>query len=283
MMSRLPSRNRRRLPFKGDRWYWALLPLCLLVFTLSACGVSTTGPGTGGGSGSPTPAPFTVSSVDLAVSPISIAGTTCGSQASFTYTATFHIPANTAGGTVQFAYTLNNGHSQTNASVTVGAGETSKTFTFNSSGTLLADHTYPGTAIVMVTSPNNVQSPSVKPSGSCAAPGAFEVTSVSMAVNPSDISGTTCGSYLAVTYTATFQLAPNGPGGTIQFEYTVNNGRGSDMASIAVSPGQTTADYSFQWAGNLPGDHTYPELGGVIVHSPNYLISPTVAPSGKCS
>ena len=280
-MSRLPTRKRLWLSTGVNPLCWALLSLCVLALSLSACGVSSTGGS--GGSGTPTPVPFSVSSVDLSVSPMSIAGTTCGSQASFTYTATFHIPANTAGGTIQFAYTLDNGHSQTNASVSVGAGETSKSFTFNSSGTLLADHTYPGTAIVMVTSPNSVQSPSVKPSGSCAAPGAFQVTSVSMAVNPSSIAGTSCGTYLTVTYTATFHLAPNGPGGTIQLEYTVNNGRGSDMASVAVAPGQTTADYSFQWSGNLPPDHTYPELGGVIVHSPNSLISPTLAPSGKCS
>jgi len=42
----------------------------------------------------------------------------------------------------------------------------------------------------------------------------------------------------------------------------VNNGRSSPSASVTVSPGQTTATYSFTWSGNLPPDHTYPGLGG---------------------
>lgn len=114
-------------------------------------------------------------------------------------------------------------------------------------------------------------------------PGSFSVTSVIVSVNPTDIAGKKCGTYLTVTYTATFHLAPNGPGGTIQFEYTVNNGRGSNLASITVSPGQTTATYVFSWAGNLPSDHTAPEGGGVVVHSPNNVTSGLVGPSGRCS
>ncbi len=266
-------------PSKGGSLCSALLPFCLLFLTLSACSTA----GTGGSTPTPTPVPFSVTSVDLSVTPTSIAGKTCGSLASFTYTAIFHIPAHTAGGTIQFAYTLNNGRSQTTGTVTAGADETSKTFTFVSSGTLYPDHTYPGTAIVMVTSPNNVISPSVKPSGACVEPGTFQVTTVSMTVNPTSIAGKSCGAFLTVTYTAMFHLAPNGPGGTIQFEYTVNNGRSSNMASITVAPGQTTASSSFLWSGNLPADHTYPEPGGVIVHSPNEISSSLLGPSGTCS
>ena len=236
-----------------------------------------------------TTAPLTVTSVDLAVSPTSIAGKACGSAATFTYTATFHIPAQTAGGSIHFAYTLNNGRSQTTDAVTVAPGATSATYTFTSAGVLPADHTYPAPAEVMVTSPNSVLSPSALPSGSCVAqssPGAtgqFQVTSVAMAVNPTSIAGKRCGTALTVTYTATFHLAANGPGGTIRFDDTINNGRGSTPASVTVAPGQTTASYSFQWSGNLPADHTYPEAGGVIVQSPNAVNSSLLGPSGACS
>src|SRR5262249_3659281 len=130
---------------------------------------------------------------------------------------------------------------------------------------------------------NHVSSPPAQPSGSCTAPGPFQVTGVSMTVNPTSIAGTSCGTFLTVTYTATFHLAPNGPGGTIHFDYTVNNGRGDNLASITVVPGQTTASYVFHWSGNLPADHTYPEGGGVIVQSPNAIIGSLVAPSGACS
>jgi hypothetical protein len=229
------------------------------------------------------PLPLTVTSVDLSVNPTNIAGTTCGSSATFTYTATFHIPAHSAGGAIQFAYTLNNGRSQTAESVPVDAGATSASYTFVSSGTLSADHTYPGTAQVMVTSPNSVLSPTVNPVGACIQPGPFQVTSAAITVNPTSITGRRCGTFVTITYTATFHLSPNGPGGTIHFEYTVNNGRSTNLASMTVAPGQTTATYSFRWSGNLPADHTYPEPGGVIVHTPNDVRSSLLGPSGTCS
>jgi hypothetical protein len=266
--------------------------ICLAIFSLAACG---TNQGNGSGSTptatatstpaptpSPTLVPFNVTSVDLLVNPNSIAGKVCGSSASFAYTATFHIPANTAGGTIQFQYTLNNGHSSSNASVSVNPGETTKIYTFSSSGTLYPDHTYPGIAEVLVNSPNAVSSPQVKPAGTCTT-AAFNVTSIDMAVKPTSIAGMACGTAITVTYTATFHIATNSPGGTIQFTYTVNNGRSSPSASVTVSPGQTTATYSFMWSGNLPPDHTYPGLGGVITSSPNVVHSPLVQPSGLCS
>jgi hypothetical protein len=270
------------------RSFLGIVFICLAIFSLAACSSN-------GGSGSgptptaiatstpvPTPVPFMVTSVDLVVNPNSIAGTVCGSSASFTYTATFHIPANTTGGTIQFSYTLNNGRSQTNAYVTVGAGETTKTYTFTSSGTLPPDHTYPGIAEVLVSSPNAISSPQVKPAGACTL-AAFKVTSIDMTVRPTSIAGMACGTPITVTYTATFHIAGNSSGGTIQFTYTVNNGRSSPSASVNVGPGQTTATYSFTWSGNLPLDHTYPGLGGVITSSPNAVHSPLVMPTGMCS
>ncbi|HEU5200578.1 MAG TPA: hypothetical protein VFU32_13145 [Ktedonobacterales bacterium] len=228
-------------------------------------------------------APFTVTSVDLAVTPASIDGMTCGSSVSLTYTATFHLPARTAGGTIQFEYTLDNGRSSTNASVTVDPGQTTQTYTFTSSGTLPPDHTYPGIAEVLVQSPNAVHSPQVQPSGSCVAGAAFQVTGVDMAVSPATLTGLACGTQATVTYTATFHIAPGGPGGTIQFGYTTNNGRGSTNASVSVAAGQTTATYSFTWSGQLPADHTAPGQGGVIVTSPNQVNSALVAPTGSCN
>ena len=266
--------------------------LCLAIFSLAACG-STGGSGAGATPTatatstpvptlSPTAVPFKVTSVDLVVNPNSIAGKVCGSSASFTYTATFHIPANTAGGTIQFMDTVNNGRSSSSATVAVGPGETTKTYTFSNSGTLSPDHTYPGIAEVIVNNPNAVSSPQVKPAGACTAT-AFNVTSITMAVSPTSIAGMTCGTAITVTYTAIFHIAANSPGGTIQFRYTVNNGRSSPGASVTVSPVQTSATYSFTWSGNLPPDHTYPGLGAVITSSPNVVTSPFVKPNGLCS
>jgi hypothetical protein len=207
----------------------------------------------------------------------------CGSAVTFTYTATFHIPANTPGGVIQFEVTTNNGRSSGSESVTVSAGATTQTYTFSSSGTLRDDHTYPGVGKVWTTSPNSVYSPGVIPSGSCGAAAPFQVTSVSMTVNPTSIAGLACGTQTTITYTATFHIAAGGPGGTIQFDYSVNNGRSQTSTSISVAAGQTTATYSFTWSGKLPSDHTFPEGGGVVVNSPNAVTSSLLAPTGSCS
>lgn len=132
------------------------------------------------------------------------------------------------------------------------------------------------------------QNPTSVPTGASSttpssAPGTFRVTSVSMSVSPASLAGYACGTHLTVTYTATFHLPANNPGGQVMFGYTVNNGRGNTLTSLVVSPGSTSAVYHFTWSGNLPADHTAPGLGGVLITSPNSLISPLVAPSGSCS
>ncbi|HEY5005048.1 MAG TPA: hypothetical protein VII61_17930 [Ktedonobacteraceae bacterium] len=89
----------------------------------------------------------------------------------------------------------------------------------------------------------------------------LKVTSVSMSVTPGSIASFSCGTNVTVTYTAIFYVGPKSIGGTVQFYYTVNNGRGQTSASITFSPGQTVQTYTFTWSGALPADHTYPEPG----------------------
>jgi len=111
----------------------------------------------------------------------------------------------------------------------------------------------------------------------------FKVISVAMSVAPGSIAGIPCGTYLTETYKATIHVMPHGPGGTVQFGYTVNNGRSQNTASVTFAPGETSKTYSFTWSGALPADHIYPQPGGIQVTSPNQLISPLVGPSGTCS
>lgn len=256
--------------------------LFLLVFGLglAACGG---GGGNAGGSPTPTSVPLKVTSVDIAVGP-SLNGHTCGSQFTETYTATFHFPANNVGGQVQFQYTTDNGRSSTQAGLTIPAGQTSATYQFTWSGQLPADHTAPGNGGVMVSSPNAFTSPLVAPSGSCSTgtPSAFQVTSIDLSASPS-LGGIACGSQFTETYTATFHIAPNGPGGTIVFQYTTDNGRLSSNATLNVPAGQTTATYQFTWSGKLPADHTAPGIGIVLMSAPNQGESPQAVPSGSCS
>src|SRR5260370_38274001 len=104
-----------------------------------------------------------------------------------------------------------------------------------------------------------------------------------MSVTPGSVAGLSCGTNLTVIYTALFHVRPNSVGGTVQFAYTVNNGRGQTPASIHFNPGETTKSYTFTWSGALPIDHTYPGPGGVQVTSPNQLTSPLIAPTGQCT
>ena len=235
-----------------------------------------------GPAGQCTPAGFQVTKIDMAVSPTSIQGLSCGTSIVVTYTATIHVAPNNSGGTVKFNYTVNNGRGQTPASINFGQGETTKTYAFTWSGALPADHTYPEPGGIQVTSPNQLTSSLVGPTGQCTS-GVFQVTNVAMTVSPTSIQGRSCGTSVVVTYTATIHVAANSPGGTVQFSYTVNNGRGQTPASITFSPGQTVRTYTFTWSGALPADHTYPGPGGIQVTSPNQLTSPLVAPTGVCS
>lgn len=114
-------------------------------------------------------------------------------------------------------------------------------------------------------------------------PTAFNVTSIDMTVSPNNIAGLRCGSSITVTYTATFHVAPNSPGGRIEFLYSWNGGHASPSASVTVDQGQTTATYAFPWSGQLSADHLLPGYGSVMTTSPNVVSSPQVRPEGLCS
>ena len=266
------------------------------VFLLASCGASpsapavaqthhpaaTTAPGT------PTtqpasPVPFKVVSIEMGVNPASIAGMACGLPITVTYAATFHVAANSSGGTVQFLYTVNNGRSTTPASLNFGPGETIKTYTFTWQGTLSSDNVYPGLGGVLTSSPNEAHSPSVKPTGTCVSSAAFQVTNIDLSVSPSSIAGMSCNSSVTFTYTVTFHVAPNSHGGTIQFMYTTNNGRSSTQSSVTASAGTTTVTYTFTSSGVLSPDHTFPGIAEVITTSPNQVNSLQVKPAGRCS
>ncbi|HEU5230395.1 MAG TPA: hypothetical protein VFU49_21425 [Ktedonobacteraceae bacterium] len=277
--------------------------ICLALLALVGCGNADSAGLTGNlGTAKPTVAPvtptvqptaspsnnpaqsaFEVTSIDMAVSPASIAGMACGTSINVVYTATFHAPANNPGGTVQFVYTTNNGRSTPQASVAFAPGETVKTYAFNWSGTLSPDNVNPGQGGVVTSSPNPVTSPTVKPSGTCALSAAFKVTGVDLSVSPSSIAGRACNTSITLTYTVTFHIAANSPGGMIQFAYTTNNGRSQTNASAVVDPAATTKTFTFTTSGTLYPDHTFPGVAIVMVTSPNNLLSSGAFPSGACS
>jgi hypothetical protein len=110
----------------------------------------------------------------------------------------------------------------------------------------------------------------------------FRVTSITVSVTPSTTSLWKCGSYIQVAYNAVFHVVPGANGGTIVFSYTINNGRSQMPEKLTILPGQHQSNFIFTWQGSLPSDHFYPEPGGVLVTSPNWIVSPLVAPAGRC-
>lgn len=292
---------------RSQRACYGLILCCLLlVLNLAACGTGGSGPNAGNPVGNEnittavaTTMPgdaltathqasqvaLSVVGVEIAVTPASLSSYACGTNLKVTYTATFHFPANNAGGQVLFAYTTTNGRGSTPAHLTVAPGQVHATYAFAWSGLLPADHTAPGPGGVLVTSPNSYTSPLVAPAGACAstASGPFKVISIELSAGPSLV-GTHCGTLFTEKYTATFHLAPAGPGGTIVFQYTTTNGRSnSPDISLHVAPLQTSVTYIFTWSGILPADHTAPGTGIVLMSAPNQGVSPAAVPSGQCS
>jgi len=253
------------------------------VFLLASCGASPSAPAVAPTTQPVSPVPFKVVSIAMGVNPASIAGMACGHTITVTYTATFHVAANSSGGTVQFLYTVNNGRSTTPASLNFAPGETIKTYSFTWQGKLSSDNVSPGLGGVLTSSPNELHSPSIKPTGTCVSSAAFRVTNIDLSVSPSSIAGMSCNSSVTFTYTVTFHVAPNSHGGTIQFMYTTNNGRSSTQSSVTASAGTTTVTYTFTSSGVLSPDHTFPGIAEVITTSPNQVNSLQIRPAGRCS
>ncbi len=112
-------------------------------------------------------APFTVTSIDMSVTPTTTSLWKCGSSIQVVYDATFHVVSGPHGGTMVFSYTLNNGRSQTSEKLTILPGQRLSNFVFTWQGSLPADHTAPGLGGVFVTSPNSIHSPMVSPFEKC--------------------------------------------------------------------------------------------------------------------
>ena len=143
------------------------------------------------------------------------------------------------------------------------------------STTTTAPSNTPATTTTTAT-PSNTPAPSSSTKSSTP----FQVTSIGVSAGP-DLSGYRCGMTFTESYTATFTLAPGGPGGTILFQYTTNNGRSSSATtSLVVAAGQTSATYVFKWSGMLTVSHTAPGIGMVMLLAPSQMISPAVTPPG---
>jgi hypothetical protein len=111
----------------------------------------------------------------------------------------------------------------------------------------------------------------------------FQVTTINLSVNPLSIDGKSCGTPLTVTYTASFNVLPKGPGGAIQFTYTTDGGRTTKTGVKQLSPGETSIQFQFPASGTLELNGAFPGAGQVTTTSPNTVSSQAVTPSGACT
>ena len=147
---------------------------------------------------------FKVTSVDMAVSPASIAGMSCGTQSRSPAHRNVPYRVGQHGWRRKFGSTVNNGRGGGNNtnSLTFGPGVTTMTFSFTWSGALPLDHTSPEPGGIQVTSPNQLTSSLVGPTGQCQVaqaaswkvvsspspgPGAFDLLNGVAAVSTNDV------------------------------------------------------------------------------------------------
>ncbi len=266
---------------------------CLMALALVACGSDSGSSATPTATPPPTSAstptsasatvPIHIAGITTTVSPSSFSGITCGSTVNFVFTSIVTVNAGQSGGTMSYIWNIIN--KSTSGNITFNAGDTSKTiqYTFSSVTVEPASASYVHGSLSVTNAGSTTTSSQATPSGTCKTAAAFHITSIGLSVSPSSIAGRACNTTITLTYTATFHIVANSPGGTIHFMWTTNNGRSSTNASVLVGPGVTLRTYTWTVTGTLYPDHTFPGNGIVLASSPNSITSPGAAPSGACS
>lgn len=113
------------------------------------------------------PGPFQVTNIALSVNPGSIASMLCGASLTVIYTATITIAPNSNAGVVQLVWNFESFHHT--ASVTFAPAQTIQTVTYRDSGKLAQNNSngFPRAVSIASTSPNAINSITVKPAGLC--------------------------------------------------------------------------------------------------------------------
>ncbi|GHO48146.1 hypothetical protein [Ktedonospora formicarum] len=156
------------------------------------------------------------------------------------------------------------------------------------SGTTTTGHKLtPGATVTVPALAPATSTPGVTPTPTKSEePVPFQVQSVEITFDPPEATGS-CLSIVTVTYIATIMVAPNGPGGIVDFDYSSNNGQSYEHAELTFAPGETSQTFTFSrqltlsiQLGSLALDvkHT----GIVTTTSPN-TITQQATPKVGCS
>lgn len=111
----------------------------------------------------------------------------------------------------------------------------------------------------------------------------LQITGVSIALNPGNLTTVNCGTTMNIVFTAVVSVNAGSAGGTIPYNWNVNHS--AIPGSITFAPGQTAltvtytvSNYTFQLASSSAIS------GSISVGNPgNVLTSSTVVPTGHCN
>lgn len=260
-------------------------PLVMIAFAfLILFGVA----GCGGGSATttsqfstPTLPPLMVTSLTTSVSPLTLAGTGCGSSANFVFTTIITIAQGSGGGTVSYTWTI--GPTQIPGTVTFTSLDTSKTVTYTLANTPVDSNMDAVTGSLTVNDSGNgspLTSAPVTVTGICSGANSFKVASIGLSISPASVSGVLCGSTINFVYTASVTVAPQTNGGTVFLKWSVSSATQAVLTFGPYVPGQTTRTVTATFTLKVP----FHGVAGVSISStsPNAITSNVAAPFGVC-
>lgn len=257
----------------------------LLVEGVAACGGATSSDTssttTTDSSTSPTPnaTPSQLVSVVTSISPNSFTGIACGSTATFTFTSVITVNAGSAGGAVNYTWTIGSSHFP--GQVTFASGQSSATVTYVLKNVANPNAANISGSLSAILNNQTMASSPASVSGICSYAGKFQVTSIGLSVNPASVSGYVCNTIITFTYTATITVAPNTNGGVVTLQW----GHSSSPTTLffgPYAPGQNIKTSTFTLTGKTLRNGIFPQPISVTSTSPNTVTSAAVKPYGIC-
>ena len=201
--------------------------------------------------GTPTPAPspttqpvaFSVTGVSASASPSNYHGV-CNSTMTFTFSATFSVPARTSGGTVTYHWFRSDGATGTTQTVGFSPGATTRTVTTTWDLGSVRGNGSPFWEAVQVTAPNSTTSTHATFSFVCQS-SSPKVTSISAVVSPGSYDCSQ--SQVTFNFTATIYLSDSPGGVNITYTWTRSDGATMSPITTSVPAGQTTVTVTETW------------------------------------
>ncbi|GAC1379463.1 MAG: hypothetical protein NVS4B7_08940 [Ktedonobacteraceae bacterium] len=261
----------------------AMILLLLLLFGIVGCGgptgSSSATPTADTSQGTPTATPLHVKSVVTSVSPNTLASVGCGHSTDFTFSTVISVDEGSNGGALP--YTWNIGSQHIPGTVTFVPSEMSKTVTYTLKGVSSSAASSVSGSLSLNNAGVTMTSTPAAVSGICSFAGKFQIVGLTIAVNPSSVTGIICDNYISFYYTATVTVSPNTNGGTVVLKWNFS-ATPVTLTFGPYVPGQTTRTVSYTLTGKVIHNQNFPPNGSISSSLPNVMNAGPVKPYGPC-